>query len=1029
MLLEYLKTGSSCDANSSDVNLELQDAKKMSEKKVEKENEKRSVEEFISTAALLAQSALLNKREEVALQADLFINIGPMQNGPKKLTEITFAVKLHEKAKPVVILQPKLFFQSLIQEEALFLGATFTILSFHSFGEGVFPLLETLYHSMEFLDRSDKASKAAYISQETVEYLLIAAAHQKGRIHLFSDSFEKPYIIHSEPVSLEFYVSVMNEPSEVVLVQAKVLLPQESVSLRNVRLLRSSSVACLKDRDLFLFSRDLHPKAREELESIDTIVIPPSLFGSFFSYSLLELKKIGSVRMSEEAEKIAQKPFERITPRIHLHLDLIDSTLIAQVQFQYNETVFPESRACKKWCDVGWNQEKESFLARDVAQEVRLVQKMLFGFSFDEKEKCYFTPSERKISDFFIETLSPQLKSLELHLGLGIGSYVSLEPFHLFIDIDLLQGSKARCTMKVKGSLKGVSLAKVLEAGRLKKSAIEVELDTRVSSWSSRYILLDSYVIDLLCQCLEELSPPCIDDCTWDIPLWVVLGLDSNVYESAGFTITFPSVIQDIKKALLNPLQGIKGDIHLDSSCTVKGYQKEGVYWLRQLRAYFLGGILADDMGLGKTLQTIGLLSDLHIHEKVALPSLIICPTSLVDNWIMEIRKFQPNILAITLSGNSMDRKKLVEAKDSQHIFIASYGLVQKDIEFLSQMRFSYVILDEGQVIKNKDTHTARAVKQLQADHRLVLTGTPIENSLDDLWSLFDFLMPSFLGSYERFCKRYIKANEEEKSVSLEHLKKKVAPFILRRMKNDVLHDLPAITHTVLHCSLTENQADLYSSITLRAKEELEKLVDKDGFEKSKLHVLATLTRLKQICCHPLLIQEEAADSAKYEMLFELVEKLLSAKKKAVIFSQYAKMLGLIKQDFDKKGIASVVLDGSTKNRLGVVQKFNENEDISFFLVSLRAGGNGLNLVGADTVIHYDLWWNPAVENQATDRVWRMGQKEHVQSYKLITKGTIEEKIIKLQEQKKDIITNLIDSDEDVLSKLSWGDVLELLGG
>lgn len=1039
MLLDFLEGNaalSSSEAKKQQItDSRLKEAKRVSEKKMQQESEKISVKEFVDAATLLAQSSLLTKQEEMSSQADLYINIGTLHNGPRKLTEISFAVKLVDKTKPVAILQPKLFFQSLVQEDPLFLGSSFALLSFRSFGSGAAHLLETLYHSMEFIDRADRAGKAAYLSQEMVDFVFIEGARlilQKSmHLTLFSDGFEKPYVIHPEPLHPEFFLSLLQEPSERVLVQAKVLLKQESMSIRNVKLLRSSSMGCLKENDLFLFSPTLPPRAKEELEAIDTIVIPPSLFGSFFSYSLPELQKIGPVHMGEGIEQLASSRFDTLAPRLRMDLDLKDSSLAIQIHFLYKDILFPEVRVCKNWSDIGWKKENEPPFARDISQEVRLTQKMVWGFSFDEKGGCYATASERKISEFFVETLGSHMQEVDLQVGTSLRPYLSMEHSQFHLVLEYLGGAKVSCKLKIKGSLKGISLNRVLEAGRLRRAAVEAEVESRSSVWNKRYVLLGAEFIEILCQCLEEMSPPCLDDCEWDIPLWAALSMDEKKYERAGITLVFSDKILEIKKVLLSPLQKELNEIHLHPSCTAKEYQKEGIHWLRKLRKYFLGGILADDMGLGKTVQAISILSEMHLHEKASLPSLIVCPTSLVDNWIWEIKKFQPSLRVIPLSGTPQERKKIVEKNSSHHVFLASYGLVQKDIEFLSQVPFLYVILDEGQNIKNKETQTARAIKQLQGEHRLILTGTPIENSLDDLWSLFDFLMPSFLGSYERFCHQYVKGSDNEKRDSFEQLKKKVNPFILRRMKQDVLHDLPAITHTMLHCTLSEKQEELYRSFTSKAKEELSLLVEKEGFEKVKLHVLATLTRLKQICCHPLLIQElgngKEPDSAKYELLFELVEKILASKKKAVIFSQYTKMLALIKQNFDKKGIVSVVLDGSTKNRLNVVQKFNEDDEVSFFLVSLRAGGNGLNLVGADTVIHYDFWWNPAVENQATDRVWRMGQKGHVQSYKLITKGTIEEKIMRLQEQKKDVIANVLDSDEDVLSKLSWNDVLELL--
>ena len=290
--------------------------------------------------------------------------------------------------------------------------------------------------------------------------------------------------------------------------------------------------------------------------------------------------------------------------------------------------------------------------------------------------------------------------------------------------------------------------------------------------------------------------------------------------------------------------------------------------------------------------------------------------------------------------------------------------------------------------------------------------------------------MPRFLGTYDRFIERYVRPTGEELTKNLHYLRKKVAPFILRRMKADVLDDLPPVSEIVYHTQLTPVQQDLYRSYAASAKDELTKLVERDGFDKVQIHVLATLTRLKQICCHPGIFAKEhpePGDSAKYEMLVELLNTLIEGGHKTVIFSQYTKMLQIIRSDLEKAGIRFCYLDGASKNRLELVKEFNEDKHIPVFLVSLKAGGTGLNLTGADTVIHYDMWWNPAVQNQATDRVHRLGQERNVSVYKLISKNTIEEKIVEMQNRKKGLVKKVVTCDEEALAKLTWEDVLELL--
>ncbi|EKE26984.1 MAG: hypothetical protein ACD_4C00096G0001 [uncultured bacterium (gcode 4)] len=463
-------------------------------------------------------------------------------------------------------------------------------------------------------------------------------------------------------------------------------------------------------------------------------------------------------------------------------------------------------------------------------------------------------------------------------------------------------------------------------------------------------------------------------------------------------------------------------------NANIRGYQKEGVQWLERLRMMCLNGILADDMGLGKTLQAI--IAIKQSQEKIFSPSIVVCPTSLLYNWKEEINKFCPTINVIVVDGMPNQRKKLISNISDKDVVITSYSLIQKDIELYKDMCFSYAVLDEAQHIKNRQTRNAKSVKILNASHKMILTGTPIENSLDELWSLFDFLMPSFLSSYDRFTERYIRLTGKTNAKNIEYLKRKVAPFILRRMKTDVLKELPPVSEIVYHCKLTESQLELYRSYAQSAKDELTKLVQKEGFEKVQIHVLATLTRLKQICCHPAIFakeKKEVGDSAKYEMLLELIQNLIDANHKTVIFSQYTKMLQIMREDLDQKGVKFSYLDGTSKNRLQIVKDFNENKEIKIFLVSLKAGGTGLNITGADSVIHYDMWWNPAVENQATDRVHRIGQKNSVSAYKLVTVNTIEEKIVEMQNRKKGLVKKVVSCDDEAILKLTWNEVLELL--
>ena len=529
-------------------------------------------------------------------------------------------------------------------------------------------------------------------------------------------------------------------------------------------------------------------------------------------------------------------------------------------------------------------------------------------------------------------------------------------------------------------------------------------------------------------QLFDELGIEKLEPHTLERPLWSVANIDASNFKGLPVTFLMTEKLQEIREQMLGKKKLKVSLMPKQIQAKLRSYQKEGVQWFERLRLMYLNGILADDMGLGKTLQAIVALTQKQKADQGT--SLIVCPTSLLYNWAEEFHKFNPALRVMIVDGMPSQRKKLIAEAKTCEIVITSYSLLQKDIEIYRPISFAYVVLDEAQHIKNRGTRNAKSVKMIQASHRMILSGTPIENSLDELWSLFDFLMPGFLGSYERFVEKYVRSFGEEQTENLRYLRKKVAPFILRRMKADVLSDLPSVSENVYHTQLTHTQRELYRSYAKSARDELTKLVEQSGFDKVQIHVLATLTRLKQICCHPAIFAKEkpeVGDSAKYEMLLELLRTLIEGKHKVVIFSQYTQMLKIMRSDLEKENICFAYLDGASKNRLQIVKKFNEDPSISVFLVSLKAGGTGLNLVGADTVIHFDMWWNPAVQDQATDRVHRIGQTSNVSVYKLVTLGTIEEKIVEMQQRKKGIVKKIVSCDDEAITKLTWEDVLELL--
>ncbi len=459
----------------------------------------------------------------------------------------------------------------------------------------------------------------------------------------------------------------------------------------------------------------------------------------------------------------------------------------------------------------------------------------------------------------------------------------------------------------------------------------------------------------------------------------------------------------------------------------LREYQKAGYNWLHFLRDFSFGGCLADEMGLGKTIQVLALLLSEKENERASNPSLIVVPTSLIFNWQHEIQKFAPSLIAYAHHGPER-KKRLPVEKDKIDIIITSYETLRIDEESFAKQQFHYIILDESQKIKNPITKNARTVTRLQGKHRLVLTGTPIENNYLDLWSQFTFLNPGLLGSHERFKTSFAAtAPAKEKNAQTKTLRSIIYPFILMRKKEMVAKDLPEKQIDTVYGALTAGQEAFYNEWKEHYQKEIRETIERQGIQKSKLKILEGLMRLRQICNHPSLVDASyTGESAKLSLLMEYLDETLAAGRKALVFSSFVKMLQLVQKELEKQGTPYAYLDGSTRDRASVVREFQENDKVKIFLGSLKAGGLGLNLTAADQVFIIDPWWNPAAEMQAIDRAHRIGQDKKVFVYKIIMKGTIEEKILALQQTKQELIKDIMLHEKNVFKQLTKDDVMQL---
>ena len=585
------------------------------------------------------------------------------------------------------------------------------------------------------------------------------------------------------------------------------------------------------------------------------------------------------------------------------------------------------------------------------------------------------------------------------------------------------------------GSYFDINYEYTSENASIKESDIKkaLELGNSFIEYKGKTILLDGDAIMQALEVFQDCLPNNLDQSKVNLESIYGSYVYSTLDSLDGIEVNASKKWME-KAKTLNDQDVLKNvDLSKNLKCSLRKYQKDGVNWLRFLENRGFCGILADEMGLGKTVQTLAWLQlDRSEKNQKSLPALIICPTSLVENWAEEVKRFTPDKSILVLQGS--DRHKDWKNIPNYNIIITSYALMRRDIDKHLDFTYSVAILDEAQQIKNRTTQNALAAKKIQANHRLVLSGTPIENSVTDLWSIMDFLMPGYLGDHKTFHEKYelpIIHGGTEGDLAQIKLKRKLHPFLLRRLKKHVAKDLPPKIERIASCKLTPDQLLVYQQLLNASKNRIEKMVEKDGFNKSRMEILKTLLRLRQTCNHIDLLHlkdiKSKNPSGKMDLFFSLLNEAIDSSHRILVFSQFTGMLSILKNELEKKDIKYCYLDGSTKNRQDIVKLFNRDHSIPVFLMSLKAGGTGLNLTGADMVIHFDPWWNPAVENQATDRAHRIGQKRTVYSVKLITKGTIEEKVVALQESKKNIIDSTLTTDDQVMQKLTWEDVQKLL--
>jgi len=1014
---------------------------------------KELLHEYIAASEILGLSPFFLPEEHLPQDnAELLVIFcqQPEQSfDPNGSPEIQLALRLPYRSKPLHISNIKLFLDAIRYNEMQHIGNrrfNFSLDSFDTASKATLKMI--MDHARCPESKDETSSRVAKIDAETFGTILAqvfensaaAPGAQNGQkaltmCGLFCGSLEEPLRFSNATALLRVELEYIEAPAPKILLNPMIVVEDKIISiLEEARLYEGAKPGMIYNKTYYRFEDHIKRRHLRNLSQLREITIPEPLFGTFVENSLPELMRFAEVANQEIIEQFVTLPFAGDL-KADCKISYFSGEMEASLDFVYDQIRVPAATHRLKIEDISPFVTPQGVLARNLTEERKIIQNLFQDFIYDPKQGLFTVKSEKKIVEFMTEIIPLNQDRIQFHYPENLQEQFIYDEsvFKLKLS-DSERIDVYEVDLKVEGPLNGVTMDLLWECLASKKNFIEFnrakgENRKAYQAKMDKILVLDLEKLAPILQIFDELGIKKLENRKEVRPLWSLASVLPSQFKKLPIEFSMSSKLRKVQKQIISQEPSKPKEIPSEVRASLRQYQIDGVAWLERLRSMHLNGILADDMGLGKTLQAITSLTLYHKENPNAV-SIVICPTSLVYNWKEEFAKFNDQLKVIPIDGTPHQRKKLISSLKRYDVAVTSYSLLQKDIESYKKISFGYVILDEGQHIKNRSTRNAKSVKMLSCQHRLILTGTPIENSLEELWSLFDFLMPGLLSSFDRFVEKYMRNLSQGSNAHLENLRRKLTPFILRRMKKDVLAELPPVSEIVYHCHLSNVQKELYRSYAKTAREELAQLVEKQGFDKVQIHVLATLTRLKQICCHPAIFAKEKAeegDSAKYEMLMELLQTLVEGKHKSVIFSQYTRMLQIMRKDLQNKGIRFEYLDGSTKNRLDIVKKFNQDANIPVFLVSLKAGGSGLNLTGADTVVFIDNWWNPAVDDQARDRVHRIGQKKSVSSYKLVTMGTIEEKIIELQHRKKGLFKKLINTDEEAIPKLTWAEVLELL--
>ncbi|MCK5787759.1 MAG: SNF2 helicase associated domain-containing protein [Chlamydiia bacterium] len=836
-------------------------------------------------------------------------------------------------------------------------------------------------------------------------------------LQIFTENNEKlPFKISKTQVRIACSLASIYIPAPRIMTYPTIVVNDVHIEIEKCFIVESENPILILEDTIYTFSDEISASHIKSLGLLKQTTIPEALLGTFIEKCLPQLKKISEISGLQQIQEIKTIPLLSKEPKAKCFIDISNGTLEAQLYFEYNDILVPYNPAHITIEHINSFKTIHGSLERAIYYESEVHDSLFSLFNESENGNVQVCKSEKSIIYFMTVTIPELSKKIEFKISESLQKiFVYDNPTASIHAESINNNTQVLYTIKTKSLFYGESIkyiSSLIQQGSVAcKNKNCKKDDSTAGSVTNRHFTVLSKATKNILYILNHISADTVKDQEITMNYWTVskiICLQQTYKDSPNIKISIDSKIletfNNIAKEKTNchhiPMRNLK-------NLELRPYQVCGINWLKYLQSINCNALLSDDMGLGKTIQIICLISDYASNNPGSL-SIVLCPSILTTNWRKEFNKFS-NINIGEVTGTPTVRHKIINnaRENALNVLIISYASAQKDVDIISNHNYDYLIIDEAQYIKNKETQNHLVSKKITSKYIIAATGTPIENMSLELTNIINFLMNGMLSDIKNI-KKVGKHSEED----IKLIKETVSPFIIRRLKKDVLKDLPPISETETYCDLSPVQHKLYSAYSKQAMKDLAPMIKQDGIQKSRLHIFKCLTKLKQICCHPGLVQPQyilsKTASEKYTLLMSMIETIINSSRRTVIFSQYKSMLDILSNDLKAGNIKYCYIHGNTKNKEKELDTFDTDHSIKIFLISIKAGGVGLNITSADTVIHYDLCWNPSIQSQATDRVYRLGQNKHVLVYKLITSNTIEEKILKIQQNKKELAANIL---------------------